>query len=65
MSEPACGYELDDIVTTEQAIHEVRSVLLTGAAGGIGSCVARALLKTGMNVLASDIDGDKLASEAI
>jgi 3-oxoacyl-[acyl-carrier protein] reductase len=41
-----------------------RSALVTGAAGGIGSAVARALAGVGAAVLVSDLDGDAAAAVA-
>lgn len=41
-----------------------RSALVTGAAGGIGSAVARAFATVGATVLVTDVDGDAAAAVA-
>ena len=40
---------------------EIRTYIVTGAAGGIGGATARRLLRTGANVLGVDISGRRLA----
>ena len=38
-----------------------KTVLVTGAASGIGEAIAKAFLQSGANVLAVDLDNDNLS----
>lgn len=45
----------------EKVVSESKTALVTGAAGGIGRATAERLARNGWNVLAVDLDGDRLA----